>query len=395
MIEINNNSKLRQHYSEIARKFTYAKFISLFILVLFVLFAFHFYREDITIENFRYMIKYLDFEAPSSTASVGTSVISFDGETAVGLVLFRNDIAVLGRTGLDMYDIAGQKIFSSEYTMNSPTAVCGNKYMLVFDIGGTYAAVFNAFSKIWEVSFEYPILDAAVNDRGDFCIVTSEKGYTSAVYVYNSDFEQIYRWRSGDKYVIDVAMSAKENDKFILSTLRAENGFYTGEILLLSSDADERIASTSLYDQMIMEVSDFTDTVTVLSDKSLTFFNAQTLEKQSSFSFSRDSLQNFKYNEKYSVLVLSKKIIGSENEIVVYSSGGEHINTFSSRGHITDICLAGDSMYLLSSGELTIYNLETFEKNVLEVDKHYDRIISDDSTVIMASSNDAVTIKGE
>ena len=395
MIEINNNSELKRHYSEIARKFTYAKFISLFLIVLFVLFAFHFYRDDITVENFRYMIKYLDFEAPSSTAAVGASAISFDGEASVGLVLYRNDIALLKRTGLDLYDITGQKIFSSEYTMNSPTAVRGNKYMLVFDVGGTYAAVFNTFSKIWETSFEYPIIDAAINDRGDFCIVTSEKGYTSAVYMYNSNFELVYRWLSGDKYVIDAAMSDKESDKLILSTLRAEGGFYTSEMLLLSSASDERVAAVSMYDQMVMEVSDFSDTVTVLTDESMTFFNTQALEKQTSYTFARDSLKDFQFNEKYSVLILSKKIIGSENEIVVYSCDGAYINTFSSQVHITDACLAGDNLYILSSGELTVYNLESFEKNVLEVDKHYDRIISDNTTVVMAGANDAVTIKGE
>ncbi len=395
MIEINNNSELKRHYSEIARKFTYAKFISLFLIVLFVLFAFHFYRDDITVENFRYMIKYLDFEAPAATATVGASAISFDGEASVGVVLYRNDIALLKRTGLDLYDLTGQKIFSSEYTMNSPTAVRGSKYMLVFDVGGTTAAVFNTFSKIWETSFEYPIIDAAINDRGDFCIVTSEKGYTSAVYMYNSNFELVYRWLSGDKYVIDAAMSDKESDKLILSTLRAESGFYTSEMLLLSSNSDERVAAVSMYDQMVMEVSDFSDTVTVLTDKSMTFFNTQALEKQSSFAFARDSLKNFQFNEKYSVLILSKKIIGSENEIIVYSCDGTYITTLSSQVHITDACLAGDSLYILSSGELTVYNLESFEKTVLEVDKHYDRIISDNTTVIMAGANDAVTIKGE
>lgn len=394
MIEIDNNNEPKRRYTEIARRFTYAKFILLIFIVLFVLFAFYFYRDDITIENFRYMIKYLDFEAPEATASIGEANVTFDGDTAVEIMLYRNDIAVLKRTGLELYDLAGQKIFSSDYTMSSPRAVCGDKYMLIFDIGGNYASVYNTFSKIWETEFDYPIIDAAINDKGEFCIVTSEKGYTSAVYMYNSDFERTYRWLSGDKYVIDVSMSQSDNDKFIISALRAQDGFYTSEMILLSNKSEERLASCSLYDQMALEVSDFSNTVTLLTDKSISFFNAETLEKTSSATFSRDSLQDFLFNEKYSVLVLSKKIIGSENDIYVYTSDGTYINTFSMEGHIIDVCVTENNMYVLVSGKLIVYDLDTFEKNVLEVDKRYDKLISNQAAVIIASANDAVTVKG-
>ncbi|MBQ9922881.1 MAG: hypothetical protein IJO52_11875 [Clostridia bacterium] len=395
MIKIDNNSELKQRYSEIARFFTYAKFISLILIVLFILFAFYFYRDDITIENFRYMIKYLDFEAPDAAEAHGEASIAFDGEGAVSLALYRNDLAVLGRTEINLYDMAGQNIFSSKYTMSSPTVVCGDKYMLAFDLGGNYLAVFNTFSKIWETSFEYPIVDAAINDRGDFCVVTSEKGYTSAVYVYNRDFEKVYSWMSGDKYVVDVAMSQKHDDKFILSTLRAHNGFFSGEIILLSSDSKEAVASVTLHDCMALELSDFSDTVALLSDNSLSFFDANTLEAVSTVPFFRDSLNDFCYNEKYNVLVLSKKIIGSENELMVYNSDGTHLNTFTLQGHITDVCVTENELYVLLSGELAVFDLDTFEKRSLSVDKRYDELLSNKSAVILAGATDAVTVKGD
>ncbi len=394
MIKIYNNESQRQ-YSKIARYFTYAKFISLILTVLFVLFAFNFYRDDITIENFRYMIKYMDFEAPDSSATLGKTSISFDGNSAAGLALYRNSIAVLKRTGLELYDPAGQKIFSSQYTMTSPTAISSNKYMLVYDTGGYSAAVFNSFSKVWETTFEYPIVDAEINDRGDFLIVTSEKGYTSAVYVYNSDFKQVYRWLSGDKYVIDAALSTDEQDKFIISTLRAQDGLYLSEMILLSTKSEERIASFLLYDQMALEISDFSDTATLLTDNAMTFIDCKSMEKLSSVSFARDSLQHFCHNEKYSVLVLSKKIIGSENEIAVYSADGKHINTFYSQGHINDVCISDDYLYQLTSGQLTVYNLDTFETDTIEVDKRYSSLLSGQSTVLMAGTDNAVTLKGE
>lgn len=386
---------MKKHYDEIAHIFTYAKYITLIALVLFILFALNFYREDISMENFRYMIKYLDFAAPDSSAAVSNAAITFDGDAAVKTVLYRNDIAVIKRTGLDLYDLSGQKIFSSEYTMTTPTAVCSDKYMLVFDLGGTYAAVYNTFSKIWETTFEYPIIDATVTDKGEFCIATSEKGYTSAVYIYNSDFKKIYSWRSGDKYVIDVAMSRKNDGRFLLSTLRAQNGFYTSELIMLSKKQENAIASVSLYDNMILEASDFEKSITILTDKAVLFLNSQTLETLTSVTFSRDSLQNFTFNDDYSVLLLSKKIIGSENEISIYRNDGEHLHTFLSQGHIMDICLSKNNLYQLTSGVLTIYDLTTFESNTLSVDKRYDALLSAENTVVLASSTDAVTVKGD
>ena len=93
--------------------------------------------------------------------------------------------------------------------------------------------------------------------------------------------------------------------------------------------------------------------------------------------------------------MLSKKIIGSENDLILYSSEGDSLHTFSSQGHILDICISSDKLYQLCSGELTVYDLKTYEKEVLETDKRYDRLISDDSTVIIACSSDAFVIKGE
>ena len=394
MIFINTSSEAKKHYLRIARYFTYAKLLTLLAAVIFVLFAFYFYREDITVENFRSMIKYLDFQSPESDTVNGSSV-SFESELSDGMVLYKNDIAMLKKTGLDLYDLSGQKVFSSSYTMTSPNAVSGKKYLLVYDVGGTYAAVFNTFSKIWETNFENPIIDAAINDNGDFCIITSEKGYRSAVYMFNSDFKKTYRWLSGEKYAVDVSMSKKKSDDFIVSAIRASGGFYQSDIIRLSESSDVIIASTSMYDELVLETANFAENVAVLTDKKLSFFNADTLESVSSFEFSRDSLSDFVYNEKYYVLALSKKIIGSENDINIFSEDGENLHSFSSRGLILDICISDDKLYQLCSGELTVYDLKTYETEVLETDKKYDRLISDDSTVIIACSSDAIAIKGE
>lgn len=386
---------LKKHYATIAQRFSYAKFISLILIVFFILFAFNFYRDDITVENFRYMIKYLDFEAPDSSVSISNTSISFDGDTMEQIVLYRNDIAVVKKSGVELYDLAGQKIFTSEFTMTSPTAVCGDKYMMIFDLGGNHVAVFNTFSKIWEETFDRPITDATINDKGQFCIVTSEKGYTSAVYMYNPDFERVYRWLSGDKYIIDVSMSSNQADKFIISALRAKNGFFESELILLSNKSDQKLASLSLSDQMAIEVSDFSDSATLLTDKSLVFFDPQNLEIKNSVSFPRDMLQDFVFNDNYSVLVQTKKVIGSKNSMTVYYADGKPLTTFFSEGQIIDVCLSDDYLYQLVSGELSIYNLKSLSKEVLTVDKSFDRLICDDSIVILANNNQAVTVKGE
>ncbi|MBQ9941336.1 MAG: hypothetical protein IJO74_07350 [Clostridia bacterium] len=382
---------MKRHYNRIARGFAYAKFLTLISAVIFTLFAFNLYRNDITIENFRYMIKYLDFKSAESDTVTGTSIV-FDSEASTGMLLYRSDVAVLKKNGLELYDLSGQKIFSSSFTMTSPHAVCGDKYLLVFDVGGTYAAVFNTFSKIWETNFEYPIIDASINDQGDFCILTSKKGYKSALYHYNSNFKMTYAWMSGDKYAVDVSMSSKNRDKFILTAIHANDGFFQSDIILLSTESDNAIASVSLYDELVLELSGFKENITVLTDKRILFYNTENLELISWSEFSRDSLSDFVFNQNYSVPIFSKKIIGSENDLAVFSSNGENIHSFNSQEHILDMCISDNKLYQLSSGRLTVFNLDTFEKEVLETDKKYDRLISDDYTVLIACANDAVAV---
>jgi len=163
------------------KKFRLFKFLSILVLVLFLLGGFLLFENEITIENLRYMVKYLDFS--SSGAFSEESVIYYNADNGNDFQVFRGDLALINPNGVTLFDRRGSAVMTDSFNMSKPTSVCGDKYLAIYDLGGHNVRVYNSFSLLFEESFRYPVQAVSVNSDGAFCVVTSEKNYRSAVFV--------------------------------------------------------------------------------------------------------------------------------------------------------------------------------------------------------------------
>lgn len=62
------------YYETIARRISFAKYALILLSVCFAAFAFTFYGDELTIENFRYMLKFVSFD-PVTVGSDGSRVV--------------------------------------------------------------------------------------------------------------------------------------------------------------------------------------------------------------------------------------------------------------------------------------------------------------------------------
>ena len=243
----NAEKKLRR----LSRSFRFYKYAAIVLFLIFTLGGLFVFKDDITAENIRYLIKYLDFNNIDTTS--GESSVTFDSVQGSNKAsLYKNDLVLSNPNGVDVFDLYSGRIFSDTFVMNRPSLSVSRRSFLVTDLGGKEARLYNSFSCLWKKSFDYPIFCSDASDSGKFVIATSEKNYHSAVYVYDSAYSTVFKWLSADKYVGDVALSDSDDPSVSIAALRADNGDLVCELILFDSGSGEMISSNSLIRRLIV-----------------------------------------------------------------------------------------------------------------------------------------------
>lgn len=356
-------------YVRTAKKIKLFRYFVLVFLVLFLLAVLSTFKDEITVENFRYLIKYIDVKPPD--IGLGAKQIVFDLNSSMQTGVFKDDLVVLSKTALKLYDSSGRSVFSDNVSMSNPAFAVSGRYIIVYDIGAKYLAVYNVFSKLWEQTFEYPIYDVDVNENGAFCVATAAKGYHSAVYVYNNNFKKVYIWRSADKYVVDTAMHPTDNTKLAIACLKAVDGDFTSELISLSTKSDSVTGIREYPGEMSIQV-DITEKnqYIYLTDRSLKFIDNES-GAATEYAFVSQSLKNFVVTERYITLALNENLIGNTYTVAVFDPGGAELFKTAVESNITDIDAADDGVYILSVENL--YKIAPGQQTVetFEADRGY------------------------
>ena len=185
---------VEQYYEKKARRVSHLRYICLLLTVLFVVYGFAAHGDVLTAENFRYMLKFLDLTEVDVSE---TAEVRYDyGESNRG-ALFKGDLAVLNTDGLTVYSreagTVGNKMFSESFRMEDPRLVATTQNIFAYDLGGNEVRMFNSYSQLARLSMDYPIYGFSAVDSGHFAVITAEKNYRTAIYVYDAYARQIYK----------------------------------------------------------------------------------------------------------------------------------------------------------------------------------------------------------
>ena len=94
------DSKMSAYYRRASSVLKLVRFAVLLGFVVFAVFCIGFFKDNITVDNLRYLLKYLDLSAADNTPS--DAEITLDNGSGVSYVLVGNDLAVLGKNGIGL-----------------------------------------------------------------------------------------------------------------------------------------------------------------------------------------------------------------------------------------------------------------------------------------------------
>lgn len=219
-----------RYYLTLSNRFRVAAWATVLALAVFFVGMFYTFRDEITVENFRFLMRNVNFRLESSIPSDNGGVgLLYDRDADRIFALYRDYVATVGNGRLTISDRNGNESYYEKLDYGDPVLVTSASDLLCFDRGGKNFSLYSYFNNVYEGSSDYPITDAIICDNGNYAIATREENFYGCVLVYNKDTKLIQKIRK-DKYIVSIDLSKDGSSILITSFYTSERGVPITEI---------------------------------------------------------------------------------------------------------------------------------------------------------------------
>jgi len=270
--------KVDMYYYRIYRKLRLVRYLCVLVAALFVMSVPMVYSDQITTENFKYLMKYIDLQL-SEDSEVYTP-LTYESSPHMQFGVYAEDIVLCTDTALVYFDKLGNEIMRESFgPFTNPQLVISDKYVLVYDRGGTEYAIYNNFKRLHHVTTEYPITLCSLSDAGDYAVLTTNQNYISELLIFNHNFKQTGRIQR-DLYFSSLFFLEDGSGRFGYTGFSTDTkGGKIGETCLYEKDCT-KIFSVSVSDiPLAASVSD--GLMRVLYEDRIVWYDEKSVETES------------------------------------------------------------------------------------------------------------------
>ena len=249
--------------------------------------------------------------------------------------------------------------------MSVPVLKTGNTVALAYDAGGTVLeAASQKKGSVLHIASQRAILDADIAADDSICYLSSEPGYKSVLYVYNSQQSLIYRWLSASQYFMRCAV-ASGSKYAAAAVLGQQDGMFESSVVLFRTDAEEIACTIPIGNAMIYDLHFVSDSkLCVLAEDALSFYDLDG-KLLGSFSYGESYLKDYTTDGSGCLtLVMNLYQAGNRYTVLTVGYDGAELGRLSSGEQILDISAAGKYLAILTSSSLSIYDQTLQEYDV-------------------------------
>ncbi len=375
-----------EYYRRASRIFHNLRYLVLLLLVLLLAVGFTAYRRELTLENFRYIMRYADFDI--KTEHLSRNQISFTTPENTRFAYLKGDMALLTQKSFKSYDFTGSLVQEQKLSYTKPNLKCADKYALCYDISGTGLAIFNSYSCIYNEEFPYGIKDADIREDGSFAVATSGKYLSGKVSCYTPNFSEKFTWETRDKEV--VAVTLVDNVSFV--TLRVSDGDFLTYLHSFSQNSETALFEIDFVGEFPLRLVSFANgNLCLVTDKALHFV-AEDGTVLASYMHNEMTPAAFFVSGDYAAMCYNKSL-SSNSTVRLYNDMGQEISSADFENSIISFSAFGNDLYFLEKGKLYIRKIssgaDSLEyKNVseMEVDPAYSAVFAKSGTEYVLAS---------
>ncbi len=341
------NKEYNSYYLKISRGYKAAKFITLALFLAYLIFMMCTYRSAITYDNLMYLVR--DFETDIDVSSRGFEGIVYPAGEKMSFSIYKDRLARATVSDFTLYNTTGSVELDYDHSMENPAVETGDKYALVYDIGGTSYSLYNTIARVSTKHTEYAIQGADICDSGAFALITRSKENRYVVTVYDSAFKELTRVYK-DKYVTDVSVNDK-GDRYAIVSCDVDGNDLLTEIMCAEVRA-ETGNSFTLEGLLPLSAEWFGDgSFVVVCDGAAVFVSEDgVLKKRVDFG---DMKIVTSYVTKNRLLITgSENSLGSSSKGMVFDTEGNIIMSFGCDGKISSAVLSDNYAFYLSGEKI-------------------------------------------
>ncbi len=353
------------YYESLARRVGYAKYLTLFALVVFIVFGFTFFGSDLSADNFRYMLKFMSVDVDSVIRDGET--INYDAEQGAIALLAGGNLAIADTNGLKIFDMTGERYLKDTEYYGDPMCVSNGSNVILCDRGGGRLGVYSVYTKIYSDTFAYPVLDLCASGSGSYAVLTAAKGYRSGIEIYDGNFRIIRYYYFADRYASGIGISADGKKAAICTLSNSADGAFLGGLHILDvADADSMV-SFEFPDEIPWKVWFRSDgSYLLLTNKAVRIYSRSD-ELVESIGFGDLTPKGYCFTDDYIALSLSTAGLSNATTVRFYSSDGSFIGGQSYHNDVSALDIAGGYAYIYSVGSLHTVDIKSGETVKSEV----------------------------
>lgn len=347
-IKVENEREHNPYFLKVAKRYRALKYISLLLLLVFIVGMLVLFRDQITYENLVYLAKDLDTDIDAEGTPF--SEIKYDESRKMSSAVFKGRLAVATTTSLTLYNTTGSAERTFRISMENPKVIAGDKYVMVYDVGGMTYSICTSLVEAQSKQTDYALQGAAMAKNGSFALVNRSRENRYVISFFDENFRELSRVYK-DKYVMDVAIS---DDGMYYAIVSCEIGTtdFTTEVMY-GICGSESVKTCTINDSMPLDVSFFSDgSFCVVCDRSVAFFTKYG-EQTAKYALSGYGVSGVSFSDERVLIVCSGNAVDSVSKATIYKADGTEELSYGGDTKINYCALGTYGAFFASNGVLT------------------------------------------
>ncbi|MBR2080130.1 MAG: hypothetical protein IKC04_08415 [Oscillospiraceae bacterium] len=320
-------------------------------IAILVLLSLYLFREPLNLDAVGRLFRYA-----GTGASEEFGTYSFDAHSSNSYASWDGGLAVASRSGLRTMDANGRVVCTEDASMLAPALRVGTDALLLFDIGGSHAAVLpKGGTAPIALDVSGSIFDADISSGDTVCIAASESGYKTVLHVYNEKQKETYRWFSSSKFLPLCAVSP-DGRMMAAVSYGQKDGAFCCFLNLFRTNRQEPEAEIELGGGLIYDITFLTnDCICLIGEDEIRMVRANGSDVSI---FDLQSLYLSDYTTEgdgFVLAALNMYKAGNRCTLTTVGMNGERLASCFVDDEILDIAAAGKYAAVLTTRELILY----------------------------------------
>ncbi len=343
-------------YADYAVKLNILKKILVIVLILTILLGVVFSAGRLDIDNIYYSA--MDIWHMNSYSESSSDILNYTkASTSDDFALYKNGLVAASGSEVKIFNATGRVTLTSGDIFANPAIIASNKYVLVYDLGGSRFSVYNSFKKIETVTLDGTIAYASMSEDGGFVIVEKTQDYNSVAHIYDDDCNRINSYATNE-YVIAAEMSQNGKYTAVISS-SADHGEMTSTLTVLKRNKKKihaQIDTGNLSPYTCGFVSD--NRIAVFYSDRVCVYNLKGKLK-GEYMYPDSKLAYISHTQGGVSLLFEDDLINGQNTLVVLNKNGRQEYCGQMSGSFTDMEMYGSYVFLLTNNGICKFNSKT------------------------------------